>query len=158
MVYIGVDNGVSGTIGIYGDSVIEVYKVPVRKGCSDYSANHSITRVDVDSLRGIMCRYTGGDVKVILEYPYFNMKNIRTTFVAGRCLEAELIVLEGLGLEYSFVSARVWQSDLFPGIRGRLELKRRSLMFGIDKLGGKVSGFSDFDGLCIAYWGFKNRV
>ena len=47
-IYIGIDNGTSGTIGIVGDSISPIFvHTPVKKEQNYTKAKQSITRLDV---------------------------------------------------------------------------------------------------------------
>ncbi len=137
MMFIGIDNGVSGSIGIIHKTAHSeqsyFYHTPTIKE-QDYTKKKSnITRVQVKELKTI---FDGIDlleynkVHVIIERPMVNPRMFKATISAVRCLEATLGVIEMLGLSYEFIDSKEWQGELLPrGIKGK-ELKTKSLQIG----------------------------
>ena len=149
--YIGIDNGVSGSIGIItpeGDSFS--FKTPIKTE-QDYTKKKKIvSRIDVDQLMAEL-----RDRKnpfVVIERPMVNPKMFNATLSAVRALEATLAVLEILGLPYRFIDSKEWQKALLPeGTKGSVELKKASLDIGTRLFPGCKDYFKgDADGLLIA--------
>lgn len=156
MVFVGIDNGVSGSIGIVPDSsekgIVPVYyKMPVEKQLNYTKTKAWINRIKVNDLFQILNVY-GDDVATIaMERPMVNPGRFRATVSAIRALEATLIVIERLGMSYRYIDSKEWQKAILPaGLEGP-ELKEASLSVGV-RLFPKIdfSPFNDADGLLIA--------
>ncbi len=111
MWYIGIDNGVTGTIGYVNDDGSEygIIHIPIKK-CLDYKKSKIsyVNRVDVIKLKEFF-NSLNGFKKVLIEIPLVNPKMFSATISAVRCLEATLIVLEELNISYDFINAKLWQ-------------------------------------------------
>jgi len=156
MIYVGIDNGVSGSIGIVdGDRQILVssmyYKMPVFKSLSYTRHTQWISRIDIVRLKNLLCIYSGRELRVILERPLVNPMMFKATQSAMRALEATLIVLEELKFSYMYCDSKEWQKVLLPsGLKGG-ELKKASLDIGMRLFPSiDFNGFADADGLLIA--------
>lgn len=128
--YVGIDNGVSGSIGIItatGNSVL--YKTPIKNEQSYTKAKNRINRVDVVRLKDLLS-VCDKSSRVVIERPMVNPKMFKTTLSAMRALEATLCVLEDLGLAYEYIDSKEWQKEMLPsGYKGE-ELKVASLDIG----------------------------
>jgi hypothetical protein len=152
--YIGIDNGVTGSIGIipcsgYGASY---HKTPVIS-CLNYQKEVShITRINVVALKELLEREVFS--LVLLERPLVNPGMFTATLSAVRALEATLTVLDLLQIPMQFVDSKEWQKDMLPrGIKGPEALKLASLEMG-RRLFPQLAQFmkGDADGLLIAEW------
>lgn len=154
-VWIGIDNGISGTVGIIKDNgQYNFCNIPVFLK-TDYQkkSNHYITRLDYVRFKNLLDENIdyGDEVKVLIEYPLVNPKLFKSTISAVRCLESLEIVLEEYGLDYDFIQAREWQKYL--GIKG--DTKIQSANKGIElfsKCKVKIEQHGDADGLLIAQY------
>jgi len=163
-VYVGIDNGVSGSIGIiapryegscYVDNVIYV-KTPVKKEQNYTKKEQTVTRIVGNKLFELFTPYLNQEVKVLLERPMVNPRHFYATQSAVRALEATLIVLEKCNFSYEIVDSTQWQNELLPEyweeklVEGEL-LKPVSLAIG-KKLFPQVdfTGFKDADGILLA--------
>lgn len=127
MNYIGIDNGVSGSIAVLDDAraVRIFFKMPVFKDLNYTKEKAWVNRVDTKALSGILERYRD-DCRVCIERPMVNPGRFKATASALRALEATLIVLEGNKMPYHFIDSREWQKALLPsGLKGE-ELKAAS--------------------------------
>ena len=151
MVFIGIDNGVTGTIGCVG-STTYYGKMPVKR-VRKYTVKESyIRRVDVRKLKELLTLLINGqDYKIVLENPMTSFKGANTA-ISARAWEATLIALEQLGLEYETVPAVRWQKYLFPQAIGRDHQKALSLQLGNELYPELVGKGKDADGLCIAIY------
>lgn len=149
--YIGIDNGVSGSIGIIKDGFVDFMKTPVFS-CQDYTkAKKGITRLDSRLLSSILRQYQGEDCLVSIERPLVNPGRFIATTSALRCHEATLIVLELLQLPYFFIDSKEWQRNLLPRGTEKDELKKMSLEIGSRLFPQyKEIKHPDRDGLLIA--------
>lgn len=139
-VYIGIDNGVSGTIGFTNLEGHKDYPhgydcilTPVRKEQSYTKKKQQLNRVTVDNLiEMISVRLNGRkDVFAVIERPMINSLRFNASIIAARALEAELIVLEQLSIPFMYIDSKEWQRALLPsGIEGSEELKAASKDIG----------------------------
>lgn len=163
--YIGIDNGVSGTVAHVGSAVpfgAEVWPTPVKEEQNYQKTKKNINRLDharfavsIKDLVERLLHATDEDVvRVVLEKPFVNPMNFVATSTSVRCFEAQLVVLEQLGLSYTYLDAKTWQKVLLPeGTKGRQEQKKASLDLGL-RLFPQHADFirkhKDADGLLIA--------
>jgi len=152
-IYIGIDNGTTGTIGIVGrDIEAQLHHTPVIKEQDYTKAKKNVTRLDCGALRSILGQFDQNRLFVLIERPMINPSRWNASMSAIRCLEAELIVLEMLGIGHQFIDSREWQKELLPhGIKGADEQKKASKDIG-NRLFPQFSDFKhpDRDGLLIA--------
>ena len=161
--YIGIDNGVTGSIGIiWKISGSEFYQMPVFKQKSYTKADQNISRIDTAELMEILRTLDPSDSIVILERPFVNSKGFKATQSAMRALEATLIVIEYLKLPYQYIDSKQWQKELLPsGIKGTAELKNASFDIGcrlFPQLKEEIKKQKDADGLLIAEWARRNNL
>lgn len=166
MLYVGIDNGVSGTIGVIwpsGDS--EVWPTPVFTSQDYQKKKENISRLHVsqfrDRIRQLVSRASefGEVLRVVMEAPFVSPARFKATATSLRCLEAQLIVLEELGVSYTIITSQSWQKALLPkGTKGRDAQKKASLDVGI-RLFPKHTQFlvknKDADGILLAEYGRK---
>lgn len=148
--YIGIDNGVSGSIGILGPDLVRFHRTPVHKERSYTKDEKHISRVDVGELRKLLKGFPE-DTLVLLERPMVNPRRFPASLSAVRALEATLIVLEEYGYFLRYVDSKEWQSVLLPKIIGSDELKAASLKLGNELFPGQKFK-SDADSLLLARW------
>jgi hypothetical protein len=157
-VWLGIDNGVSGQVGIIreGEEII-LFKTPIRK-CLNYQKKKSwLNRVDGSVLKNmLMCglgEVVDENVFCLIERPLVNPGMFNATLSAVRALEATLIALESTSIPFAYIDSKEWQKALLPsGLRGP-ELKVGSLQVA-KRLYPSVNytGFKDADGLLIAHY------
>ena len=139
MIYIGIDNGVTGSIGIVDDESSEFYHTPVKNELSYTKAKKWIDRIDSVMLKKML---EGHNVKMVaLERP----------MVDPRKLEATLVVIEDLKYPYKYIDSKEWQKEMLPsGLKGT-ELKKASLDIGKRLFPRHAEFFkADADGILIA--------
>lgn len=89
---------------------------------------------------------------VLLERPYCNPAGFNASMLAARALEATLVIVDLLKLDYQFVDSKEWQHVMLPkGIIGRDELKKASAETG-RRLFPAVKFKKDADSLLMAEW------
>lgn len=155
--FIGIDNGVTGTIGILGESAPAFMETPVKKEQNYTKKKDLITRIDSVALRDIIAGAMQGlrpdEVIVGMERPMFNPERYNATVSAARAFEAQLCVIESLGLPLVYMDSREWQRELLPqGVSGS-ELKKASRDIASRLFPGLSEGIShhgDGDGILIA--------
>lgn len=144
--YIGIDNGVSGAIGVLNEREAWWYSMPVRKELNYTKAKKWINRVDVGRLKNIRL---GPNPMAFIERPMVNPGRFQATLSAIRCLEATLIALEQLGIPYQYIDSREWQKTQLPSGLAGDELKKASLDVG-RRLWPTIDFRPDADALLIA--------
>lgn len=160
-IYVGIDNGVSGTIAFIGDEIeTKFYHTPIKKE-QDYTKSKKIvSRLDYQIFMNLFSEYNKNDIILLLERPLVNSTRFNATASALRCHEAELIMIEIMGLKYMFIDSKEWQSVLLPrGIKGTDEQKKASLDIG-NRLFPQFSDFKhkDRDGLLIAEYARRKNL
>ncbi len=152
--FIGIDNGVSGSIAVIGsDSRVSlIFPMPVKKELNYTKAKGWINRVDAEKLRSIIDPFIEFS-KVYLERPMINPKRWKASVSAIRALEATLIVCEQLGLSVQYVDSKEWQKVMLPkGLKSE-ELKSASLSIGKRMFPSLKNHFKkDADSLLMAEW------
>ena len=160
-IYIGVDNGVTGTIGIVQDGMQPlIYHTPIKKEQNYTKKKDVITRLDANGFASILMEYNANDVMVVLERPMVNPTRFKSTTSALRCFEAELTLIEHLGLPYCYVDSKEWQGLLLPkGIKGTDEQKKASKDIG-KRLFPQLADFkhTDYDGILIAEYARRKNL
>jgi hypothetical protein len=160
-IYIGIDNGTTGTIGIAGDDIMaQILHTPVKKEQDYTKAKKNVSRLDVSAFMGILNQFDHNDICVVCERPMINPTRWTASMTAIRCWEAQLVVLEVLGLPHLFVDSKEWQRMMLPkGVSGANELKKASKDIG-NRLFPYLSDFkhTDFDGLLIAEFARRKRL
>lgn len=159
MGYIGIDNGITGTIGIINDNEYHFYPTPTKKSQDYTKAKKNITRIDGIKLRNILKEYS--TYRCILERPLVNPTRFFSTCSAMRSLEALLIVLESLSISYMFIDSKEWQKSLLPkGCKG-VELKKASVDIGkrlFPNFSQVFDKHKDADGILIAEFARRNKL
>lgn len=160
-VYIGIDNGVTGTIGVVGDEIEpKLYKTPVIMEQDYTKKKKNVSRVDCKGFLDIIGQFDPKDVRAVIERPMINPTRFTASMSAIRCLEAELILLESLGISHMFIDSKEWQKKLLPqGIKGDDEQKKASFDIG-NRLFPQFADFKhkDRDGILIAEWARRNNI
>lgn len=154
-VYIGIDNGVSGSIGIIDDGNVGMYKTPIRKVLNYTKTKQWLNRIDGKELKDLLHIMPNPNmVFCLIERPMVNPGRFKATVSALRALEATLIVLEDLGIPYQYIDSKEWQKELLPkGLKGPEELKPASVEVAcrlFPHLEGQIRKHKDGDGMLIA--------
>lgn len=156
-IFIGIDNGVSGSIGwvsASGDSGHVI--TPVFSTLNYQKKAKNLNRINVPILRrllrDIIQKYDSAII--IIERPMINPGRFQASLSAIRALEATLISLEALKIPHMFVDSREWQKVILPqGIKGSAELKKASLEIGKRLFPHLIKAFKgDADGILMAEW------
>lgn len=162
-IYVGIDNGVSGSIGWVSakKSRMGFVKTPVF-GTQNYQKKGArINRVDTGELSSLLEDTVGIDkqIQVYIERPMVNPQRFQASASALRALEATLICIEGLGLPHEFVDSKQWQKELLPSVKGSDALKKASLDVGTRLFPDLKEEFGkDADGILIAEWARRNNL
>ena len=159
-IYIGIDNGVTGTIGIIGDDIEPRFmKTPTKVEQNYTKSKDNIRRLDTFRFMSIFDGLNKNDVVVVMERPLINPTRFKATVSALRCFEAELILVEMLGVKHMYVDSKAWQRKLLPnGVSGN-ELKKASFDIG-NRLFPMFEDFNhpDRDGILIAEYARRENL
>lgn len=154
--YIGADNGVSGTIGWSGASrgshVYGQIKMPVFSQLSYTKKEKHITRINHEQLSSMLSYLItlNEQVLLLLERPMINPGRWTASLSARAALEVTWLVIEQLKIPYIMIDSKDWQSELLPrGIKGAENLKKASRQIG-NQLFPSVNCIPDADGILIA--------
>ena len=169
MTYIGLDNGVSGSIGVIDVDTFYI-KTPIRN-CLNYTkAKQFVNRIDSTALYDFLTPFSV-NAFCMIERPMINPGRWNASMSAIRAMEATMVILERLAIPYQFIDSKEWQRALLPQRilrkkfgknvtpkekkrikeRERAELKfasldvARRLFPSVD-----LTGFQDGDGLLLA--------
>lgn len=163
MLYIGIDNGVTGSIGIINEdkTLITFTETPVFKEQDYTKKKKRINRLDVETFTTIMEEHGVWEEQVTIgiERPMINSRRFQASVSAARCLEATLVVLRGL--PHMFFDSGEWQKALLPK-----KLKGRQLKIASREIGCRlfpdfkeeITSHGDADGLLIAEYMRRNRL
>ena len=121
--YLGIDNGVSGTLAILStvNGLLYHGPMPVRKELSYTKEKKNISRVMTIALHALLESYVPKNHPcfAIIERPMVNPQRFTASLSAVRALEATLIVLEQLAIPHQYIDSREWQKAMLPtGLKG----------------------------------------
>jgi len=161
--YVGIDNGTSGAIGMVSDDSTYSFwlPTPIKIELSYTKTKQNISRIDFPKLIELFKDYIlihDAPVRVVMERPRVNPQQFKTTMSAMRSLEATLIVVEGLKIPFSYVDSKQWQKELLPSGLKDKELKEGSKQIGKRLFPNIDFGKSDCDAILIAEWARKNKL
>jgi hypothetical protein len=162
-VYMGIDNGVSGTVGVSANGSHlknQFYKVPTISQLNyQKSKKQNVTRLDfptfhkqLEEYRNL-CASLGHYLHISIERPMVNPGRFIATASALRCLEAELIIFEDLKIPYEYIDSKAWQKELLPPGLKTNELKKASMDIGIrlfPEFKDEIIKQKDADGILIS--------
>ena len=165
IIYIGIDNGVSGSIAFLDElgSVIDAFHPPVIKEQNYTKKKGNITRIDHRKLfwkfKNLMLALKASDdvrdVRVFLERPMTALNRYHAVVSGMRALESTLLVLERLKLRYQYIDSKEWQSVMLPKGSQKEQLKKDSMTIGcrlFPNYKKVILKHKDADGLLIAEW------
>lgn len=164
-IYVGIDNGVSGSIGWINndDGTFGFHLTPTFQSIDYPKKGKNIRRIDTQALHVLLHNICLEIVPqqrslILLERPMVNPKRFHATKSALRSLEATLITLEELELAYRYIDSKEWQKQLLPNVKTAARLKEASMQIGCQlypSLRGKFK--DDADGMLIAEWANRNK-
>ena len=171
-IFVGIDNGVSGTIGvivIYPKLKKGILLQYAYKSCLNYQKTKvkHITRIDTMTLSDIFKNLLecGTIEKVLIERPMVNPQRFDATTSALRALEATLVVLELFGIAYDYLDSKQWQSIMLPHISVQDKKDYPSKLKQVSKEVGmrlfpnlNWDDFKDADGLLIAEYCKRKEI
>jgi len=167
--YIGIDNGVTGTIAWVSNVVPSGFiETPVKSEQNYTREKKNVTRIDTKALEAVLFelmdreQITPEECIAVIERPMVNPARFMASCSALRALEATLIVLEGLGIPRMYTDSRAWQKKLLPqGCTGAPELKRASEDIGLRLFpahSATIKKHKDADALLIAEWARRENL
>jgi hypothetical protein len=162
-IYVGIDNGVTGSIGIIDliKNETQFILTPVFAEQNYTKAKANISRIDTKKLTEILKPYIGMKVHVSLERPLVNPGRFKSTVSALRALEATLVVIEDLGFSRAYIDSKEWQKVLLPsGLKGSDDLKKASEDIGcrlFPQHADLIKKHKDADGMLIAEYSRKQN-
>jgi len=167
--FVGIDNGVSGSIGIItpDGSNSWFFKTPVKKEQDYTKKKKNVSRLEVTGFITIfeevgISESDWSEGKLLfpkfiagLERPMVNPKRWSASLSAMRCWEAQQIAMETLGcFRREPIDSKEWQRVLLPkGIKGAPLLKKASLDIGLrlfPEHTDRIIKQKDADGILIA--------
>lgn len=156
-IYIGVDNGISGTLSFLKGEERVFLKTPTKKQLSYTKAKKNITRLDIMKFTMLLSKHIKGQHCIaVIERPMINSTRFTASMSAARCLEATIIGFEMYDIPYQYCDSKQWQKELLPhGIMGTPELKKASADIGcrlFPEHEELIQKHGDADGLLIAEW------
>lgn len=167
--YIGIDNGVSGSIAYVGSDYTMVC-TPVRKEL-DYpkTTKRYLNRIIFPELVELLENWiihmdatSTEDPLVLVERPMVNPKRFVSTVSALRAFESTLNALELLRLPYRFIDSKQWQKEMLPkGITGSDNLKQASKSIGkrlFPRSADIIIKRGDADSLLMAEWARRSKL
>lgn len=157
-VYLGLDNGASGSLGIIRTDDYAAYfsSMPVKVGQDYTQEKKTISRIDKPLLIGILKEWIHPEDTVFcyIERPMINPARFMASLSAARALEACLIVLEEMEIPYEVIDSRKWQKVILPaGTKGEADLKQASFDVGLrlfPHLRNEIIKHNDADAILIA--------
>ena len=166
--YIGIDNGPSGTVSvIYPDGKWNFRKTPV-KNEQDYTKTVKyINRLDWDKFYKMLksVKKKSDNILVVLERPLKNSQMFNASISGIRVFEAQLVMIETLGLKFEVIDSKQWQTPLLPKMKKepnrnkrRKKLKLASQNVGKRLYPGSEKVHEDADGLLIAEWARREKL
>lgn len=162
-IYIAIDNGTTGSIGIITPIRISFGITPIKTEQNYTKKKQNISRIDYNKMLFMLSKYKYHKkrVKVLLERPFtgqFNKANVS----AARAIESTLIALEVLNYSHEYIDSKEWQSVMLPkGIKGSSELKKASLDIAcrlFPQLREKLIKHKDGDSILMAEWARRLKL
>jgi len=168
MIYVGIDNGVTGTVAIVNElgQALKFMPTPVNMHLNYTKKKANANRLDVIKFRSFLRRNVipvrKEGVRIFMERPMVNGARFNASISAIRCLEATLICLESFKLPLTdYLDSKGWQKAMLPtGIKGPA-LKVASCDVGCRMwplLAERIKAHGDADSLLIAEYARKERL
>jgi hypothetical protein len=156
-VYIAMDNGATGSLSIYKSTTGETYfkKVPTIWGQDYTQKKKNIDRLDTPQIKATINEWLSPEETVFcyIERPMINPARFQASISAARALEATIIMMESLEIEYEVIDSKRWQKKMLPaGTKGEADLKQASFDIGLQmhpKLVKEIIEQNDADALLM---------
>ena len=169
---IGVDNGSTGSLGIFRDGTpVHFGPIPTQPYLHYGKGGTISNRLDRGALKRLLANAPASElvgatgathrvldlnkVRVYIERPFTGAPNmLKAMLSAHRFFEATIITLEDLGLGYEVIDSGVWQKPVLGDVKGSKELKLASKLRGVQmypQFKDAITEQGDADGLLIAH-------
>lgn len=161
--YLGIDNGVSGSVGwsgfCGGKHLYGQVKTPVFSQKNYTKAKGNITRIDHEAFRSLLMDLLGNwTIFAVVERPMVNPGRFKASVSALRALESTQILLEYFKIPYQFVDSKEWQKEMLPkDIKGPKELKAAGIEIA-NRIFPSIECKPDADGILMAEWARRMRL
>jgi hypothetical protein len=180
--FIGIDNGVSGTMGvIYPSGEYHMIHTPVKNKLHWTKVEQRVNRVDHVKFKSLLkkvLKKSKTNLKIYIERPFSNAMRYKAAISAARCHEAMEVIFEQLKIPYEILDSKNWQDVLLPKLntkrkkqkvdpntgkkkrhtRSDTDLKKLSLEVG-KRLFPKIKiKHADYDGILIAEYGKRTSI
>lgn len=131
-----IDNGVTGSIGVYGTDDCAYMRKPVVEEQGYQKSKKPMKYPDSGALFNIIMtyqeKYGTQDMIVVCERPMINPGRFTASVSGAICFATEREVLRDAGVPYMYCDSRDWQRTMLPsGVKGATELKRASREKGL---------------------------
>lgn len=150
---VAIDNGCTGSVSVLDTEkgTSSFCKTPVFKEASYTKKPQNIHRINWGEL---IANLPKSDALVVLERPLVNPRMFTATQSALRSLEATLIAVEYLGLDYIYMDSKEWQQEyLSSALIGKEQMKKGSKEVAIKLYPNhrtKIEQHGDGDSLLMA--------
>lgn len=156
--FIGIDNGVTGTIGCIFDNKSWFFETPVKIEQNYTKAKGNISRVVFKDLFlrlwNISIECNNPSIMCLIERPMINPGRFKASISGVRALETTLDVIEELEIPYQYEDSKAWQKELLPkGVKGDAALKAASKTIGcrlFPQHSELITKHKDADGMLLA--------
>ena len=156
--YIGIDNGVTGTIGCICNNETWFFVTPTKTEQNYTKKKGNISRVVYKALlrelKAVITHCNYPSTMCLIERPMINPGRFSASISAVRALESTLDVIEELELPYQYEDSKAWQKELLPnGTKGDVDLKAASKTIGcrlFPQHSELITKHKDADGMLLA--------
>lgn len=155
--FIGIDNGVTGTIGCIYNNKTWFFKTPTKSEQNYTKKKGNISRVVYGELHEAFCKIINeckpDSIMCLIERPMINPGRFTASISAVRALEATLLVVEGFLMPYQYEDSKAWQKELLPIGSKADQLKKDSVNIGcrlFPQHSELIKKHKDADGILIA--------
>ncbi len=158
-VYIGIDNGTTGAIGIITPDEVKLVRSRAYTRSSTLMSGKG-NEIDPKALAEILAPYSGGIKMATIERPFTAVNMGNAPVLSRGAFESTRAVLELLDIPFQVIDSRRWQKVYLPaGIKGSKDLKAASKALGIQRFPAsepEIRKQGDADALFLAHWGKNN--
>ena len=130
--WVGIDNGVTGSICVLSKKECIHFSTPIKKEISYTKKKQFISRIDFKKFLECFSKETSfnnfsDNAICIIERPMINPGRWKASMSAIRALEATLIAIEALQMPYRYIDSKEWQKALLPSGLKKEELKKTAV-------------------------------
>ena len=160
-----IDNGVTGSIGVYGEKTCMYMQKPVKEEQgyqkSKKTMKYPAVRTISDILASISGIYGRENIIVVSERPMINPGRFTASISGAIAYATERVVILQSELPYMYCDSGEWQKAMLPkGIKGAAELKKSSRETGLRLFPSKadvIKKQGDADGILGAMY-YYNKL